>query len=157
MAGYYKKPELTEQVMVELERVTLPVGDTLQAGKHHRAFRTGDIGRVDEQGYLYITGRKKEMLIIGGENVFPREIEEVLNRHRAVHDSAVIGKSDGMRGEIPVAFVELEEEARFDEAEIRRYCRENLAQFKVPRQIQRIDQLPRNATGKILRRQLSMD
>lgn len=157
MAGYYKKPELTEQVMVELERVTRPVGDTLQAGKHHRAFRTGDIGRVDEQGYLYITGRKKEMLIIGGENVFPREIEEVLNRHRAVHDSAVIGKSDGMRGEIPVAFVELEEEARFDEAEIRRYCRENLAQFKVPRQIQRIDQLPRNATGKILRRQLSMD
>ncbi len=157
MAGYYKKPELTEQVMVELERVTLPVGDALQAGKHHRAFRTGDIGRVDEQGYLYITGRKKEMLIIGGENVFPREIEEVLNRHRAVHDSAVIGKSDGMRGEIPVAFVELEEEAMFDEAEIRRYCRENLAQFKVPRQIQRIDQLPRNATGKILRRQLSMD
>jgi long-chain acyl-CoA synthetase len=143
MKGYYKNEELTRQVMVDVDGTTW--------------FHTGDIGKIDADGYLYITGRKKEMLIIGGENVFPREIEEVLNRHDAVKDAAVIGKTDGMRGEVPIAFVELHEGATFDADDIRRWCRDRLAQFKVPREIRRLDALPRNPTGKILRRQLSAE
>ena len=97
------------------------------------------------------------MLIIGGENVFPREIEEVLNKHASVRDSAIIGKMDGMRGEVPVAFVELVEDAQFDDKELRSWCRNHLANYKVPREIHHVDELPRNPTGKIMRRQLKAD
>ncbi|MFK7790169.1 MAG: class I adenylate-forming enzyme family protein, partial [Phycisphaeraceae bacterium] len=109
-----------------------------------------------DDGYLFITGRKKEMLIVGGENVFPREIEEVLNMHPSVRASAVVGKPDDMRGEIPIAFVELEEDATFDDKELRNFVRDKIAQFKVPREIRQIDALPRNPTGKILRRELKV-
>jgi long-chain acyl-CoA synthetase len=112
------------------------------------------MGRFDPEGHLYITGRIKEMLIIGGENVFPREIEEVLDAHESVKASAVIGLMDESRGEVPVAFVELVEDAEFDERALRSHCRASLAQFKVPRDIRRVDALPRNATGKIMRREL---
>lgn len=149
MQGYYKRPDLTEQVMIDVRDP--------QTGQTLRAFRTGDIGHIDADGFLFITGRKKEMLIIGGENVFPREIEEILNKHPAVKDSAVIGKADGLRGEVPVAFVELVENAQFDEAQARAFVREQLAQYKVPREIHVVDALPRNPTGKILRRQLSAE
>ena len=118
-------------------------------------FRTGDMGKIDEKGFLSITGRIKEMLIIGGENVFPREIEEILNRHESVKDSAVIGAPDPSRGEVALAFVELNDDATFDERALRSHCRETLAQFKVPREIRMLSALPRNATGKIVRRQLS--
>jgi len=137
MAGYFKLPEMTAQVIDQ-----------------HGWFRTGDWGKLDFDGFLYITGRKKEMLIIGGENVFPREIEEVLNRHPAVKDSAVVGRQDPVRGELPVAFVEIKEGERFDEASLRAFCREHLAGFKVPREVRQIEQLPRNPTGKIMRRHL---
>jgi len=137
MKGYYKLPDLTAQVF-----------------DANGYFKTGDMGRFDDDGHLYITGRIKEMLIIGGENVFPREIEEVLDSHPSVHASAVIGVMDESRGEVPVAFVELNEAATFDERELRSYCRDRLAQFKVPRDIRQIDQLPRNPTGKIMRREL---
>lgn len=146
MKGYFKNDELTRQVMTEVEGFP-----------GVRWFRTGDIGRIDEGGYLFITGRKKEMLIIGGENVFPREIEEVLNMHPAVKDSAVIGKNDGMRGEVPVAFVELHPDQAAEPDELRAWCRERIAQYKVPRDVRVVDALPRNATGKILRRQLSAE
>lgn len=148
MQGYYKRPDLTAGVMVD---VRLSDSQTI------RCFRTGDIGKVDRDGFLFITGRKKEMIIVGGENVFPREIEEALNHHPTVHDSAVVGKPDGMRGEVVVAFVELNEGAAFDEAELRSWCRDRLAQFKVPREIKAIDELPRNPTGKIMRRKLKAD
>jgi long-chain acyl-CoA synthetase len=115
------------------------------------------MGRIDEDGHLYITGRIKEMLIIGGENVFPREIEEVLNTHPSVHASAVIGLHDPSRGEVALAFVELEEDAAFDEIALRTHCREHLARYKVPREIRVLDELPRNPTGKIMRRALSAD
>jgi long-chain acyl-CoA synthetase len=147
MAGYYKLPQLTAEVLRE-------VPDPADPDKTLRVFHTGDIGHVDEDGFLFITGRKKEMLIIGGENVFPREIEEVLTRHRTVRAAAIIGRPDPMRGEVPVAYVELEEDVDFDEPALRAFCREHLPQYKVPRDIIRIDQLPRNPTGKILRRQL---
>ena len=120
-------------------------------------FRTGDMGRIDADGFLSITGRIKEMLIIGGENVFPREIEEVLNRHPSVKDSAVIGAPDPSRGEVALAFVELNDDATFDATALRAHCRESIAQFKVPREIRLVSALPRNATGKIVRRQLTPD
>ncbi|MGI9014903.1 MAG: class I adenylate-forming enzyme family protein [Phycisphaerales bacterium] len=137
MAGYHKLPEETAKVFDD-----------------EKFFRTGDMGRIDEDGYLYITGRIKEMLIIGGENVFPREIEEVLNRHESVAASAVIGMQDESRGEVALAFVELNEGAVFDEAALRAHCRASLPQFKVPREIRHLEQLPRNPTGKIMRREL---
>jgi long-chain acyl-CoA synthetase len=139
MRGYYKLPE-----------------QTAAAFDREGFFRTGDMGRFDDDGHLYITGRIKEMLIIGGENVFPREIEEVLDHHPSVHASAVIGTMDESRGEVAIAFVELEEGAAFDEAALRAHCRAHLAQFKVPREIRHIDKLPRNPTGKIMRRELRM-
>ncbi len=117
-------------------------------------FRTGDMGQLDEDGFLYITGRIKEMLIIGGENVFPREIEEVLTNHPDVIAAGVVGRSDTSRGEVAVAFIELHEEAKFDEHKLRTWCRETIAPFKVPKSITVLDELPRNPTGKIMRREL---
>ncbi|MHC4220761.1 MAG: class I adenylate-forming enzyme family protein [Planctomycetota bacterium] len=140
MSGYYKLPDQTAAVFDD---------------EHY--FRTGDMGRIDADGHLYITGRIKEMLIIGGENVFPREIEEVLNAHPSVHDSAVIGMMDPSRGEVPLAFVEPAEDAEFNETDLRSHCREHLAGYKVPREIRLIDKLPRNPTGKIMRRRLSAE
>lgn len=155
MTGYYKLPQQTREVFVDL---AVPTNNSATPPAKNpgtrRFFRTGDIGRIDDDGYLYITGRKKEMLIIGGENVFPREIEEALNKHPAVRDSAVIGKPDGIRGELPIAFVEVEEDQTFDEAALRSWCRDHLAGYKVPREIRLIDALPRNPTGKIMRRNL---
>ncbi len=117
-------------------------------------FKTGDMAQIDERGFLKITGRIKEMMIVGGENVFPREIEEVLNTHPAVNASGVIGQPDPMRGETPVAFVESAEGCVADTDELVRWCREKLPGYKVPRRIVLIDALPRNATGKIMRRML---
>jgi long-chain acyl-CoA synthetase len=140
MSGYFHLPEKTAEVFD-------PRG----------FYRTGDQGRIDENGFLFITGRIKEMIIVGGENVFPREIEDVLNRHPAVHASGVIGRTDPMRGEVPAAFVELCDEIdkdAFEPRELIAFCREHLAGYKVPKEIHRIDALPRNPTGKILRREL---
>jgi long-chain acyl-CoA synthetase len=117
-------------------------------------FRTGDIGRFDQDGHLYITGRLKEMLIIGGENVFPREIEEVLNQHESVAASGVVGLQDPMRGEVPIAFVELREDKTFDAKALQMWCRERLAGYKVPAEIRVMESLPRNPTGKVMRREL---
>lgn len=140
MKGYLNLPDETAAVFDE-----------------HGYFKTGDMGRLDEQGFLSITGRIKEMLIIGGENVFPREIEEVLNHHESVKDSAVIGMHDGMRGEVALAFIELKDGASFDEGAIKAFCRERIAGYKVPRDIRVVKELPRNPTGKIMRRKLSVD
>jgi len=137
MQGYFKMP-----------------AETAAAFDERGYLRTGDIGRFNSRGHLFITGRLKEMLIVGGENVFPREIEEVINTHPGVHASAVIGAHDAMRGEVPVVFVELEEGASFDEKALRALCREKLAGYKVPDRIVVVEKLPRNATGKILRREL---
>ncbi|MEM9348135.1 MAG: AMP-binding protein [Planctomycetota bacterium] len=147
MDGYWQLKDKTDEVFVEI--------DVPGKGKT-KCFRTGDIGKLDDEGYLFITGRKKEMLIVGGENVFPREIEEVLNMHPTVKASAVVGKADDMRGEVPIAFVEIEEDAEFDDKELRNFVRDKIAQYKVPREIRQIDALPRNPTGKILRRELKV-
>lgn len=138
MRGYFKRPE-----------------ETRNAFDEQGFLKTGDMGRFDADGFLYITGRIKEMLIIAGENVFPREIEEVLETHPSIKAAAVIGMPDESRGELPLAFVELVEGASFDETELRSHCRKTLGQFKVPREIRRLAALPRNPTGKVLRRALS--
>jgi long-chain acyl-CoA synthetase len=119
-------------------------------------FKSGDLGRVDDDGYLYITGRKKDLIITGGEKAVPREIEETLNRHPAVAESAVVGKKDPSRGEVVVAFVTLKEGQTVTGDQLRNFAREqNLATFKVPREVFIIDELPRSPTGKVLKRTLA--
>jgi long-chain acyl-CoA synthetase len=137
MRGYFKRPE-----------------ETAAAFDARGFFKTGDIGRLDDDGHLYITGRLKEMIIVGGENVFPREIEEVLNQHPAVGASGVIGVMDPIRGELPAALVELKEGATASEKELVVWCTQRLAGYKVPRSVTIVPALPRNATGKIMRREL---
>jgi len=116
--------------------------------------RTGDMAKIGPAGHLFITGRIKEMLIVGGENVFPREIEEVLESHPSVGASGVVGLRDPVRGEVPIAFIELAEGEAFDEGALKAICRERLAGYKVPREVRVLDELPRNGTGKVLRRKL---
>jgi len=116
--------------------------------------RTGDLGHIDEDGLLFITGRIKELMVIGGENVSPRTIEEVLDLYPGVQSSAVIGIPDPDRGEVPVAFVEMDGDTAFDEARMRAHCRQSLAPYQVPRKIVRLESIPRSPTGKILRRDL---
>ncbi len=148
MAGYYRDEELTRLVMT-----TLAVGCRGRSATT-RFLRTGDIGKLDEEGRLYITGRKKEMMIVGGLNVFPRTVEEVLNSHPAVKDSAVVGRRDEWHGEVPVAAVEVREGHEFDEADLRSWCRERLAGYEVPRGIYQVELLPRAPSGKVLRRKV---
>jgi acyl-CoA synthetase (AMP-forming)/AMP-acid ligase II len=94
------------------------------------------------------------MLIVGGENVFPREIEEVLDKHPSVQASGVVGVKDPVRGELPFAFVELREGHAFDKSALTAHCRANLAGYKVPTDIRHLEALPRNPTGKVMRREL---
>jgi len=117
-------------------------------------FRTGDIGRIDERGRLSITGRAKEMLIIGGENVFPREIESVIEELPGILQVAVIGAPDDMRGEVAVAFVLPDEGANVTESAIRAHCKSKLASLKVPRAVHVREDLPLGPTGKIQKRKL---
>ena len=110
---------------------------------------TGDIGELDEDGYLYIRGRKKEMLIVSGYNVFPREIEEILHRNPAVKEAAVVGRTDTYRGELPIAFV-VPVSANGTNAEaLQHYCTENLAPYKIPTRFHLLEQLPKTVVGKV--------
>jgi long-chain acyl-CoA synthetase len=112
---------------------------------------TGDIGHRDTDGYFYITDRKKDMLLVNGINVYPREIEEVLYKYPGVKEVAVIGIPDTRKGEQPVAFLAANDGAQLDAATILHWLRERLADYKVPKKIIQLPQLPRNATGKILK------
>jgi fatty-acyl-CoA synthase len=117
-------------------------------------FFTGDIGRVDEDGYLYIEDRKKDMIVSGGENIASPEVERVLYEHEAVLEAAVIGMPSERWGEVPVAFVALRPQATASEEEILSFCRTKLAKYKVPKRIEFIESLPRNPSGKVLKRVL---
>jgi long-chain acyl-CoA synthetase len=121
-----------------------------------RFFKTGDLGHIDPDGFLYITGRKKDLIIVAGEKAAPREIEEILMRHPAVSEAAVLGKKDESRGEVVVAFITARPGQSAKPDELRDFCRaQGLAQWKIPRQITLIDEMPRSPTGKILKRQLT--
>jgi fatty-acyl-CoA synthase len=118
---------------------------------------TGDIGRFDEQGHLIVEGRDDEMIVSGGENVFPQEVEDCLSRHDAVVEAAAIGVDDEDFGKRLRAFVVLSSPGAVDEEQLKAHVKANLARYKVPREIVFLDELPRNATGKILKRELTED
>ena len=137
MKGYYKRPEATTEAI------------------RNGWFHSGDIGIMDEDGYFSIVDRKKDMIIRGGFNVYPREIEEVLYEHPAISEVAVVGMPDAKMGEEVKAFVYLKPGATASEEDIRAFCKERVAAYKYPRTIQFLDApLPKNATGKILKREL---
>ncbi len=121
----------------------------------HGLMATGDVGRFDEAGHLFVEGRDDEMIVSGGENVFPKEVEDCLHRHTAVEDVAAIGVEDEEFGKRLRAFVVLTSPDAADEEELKAHVKSNLARYKVPREIVFIDELPRNATGKILKRELA--
>ena len=116
---------------------------------------TGDVGRFDDAGRLFVEGRDDEMIVSGGENVFPKEVEDLLSRHDAVSDVAAIGVDDKDFGQRLRAFVVLEQGKNATEDELKAHVKKNLARYKVPREIVFIDELPRNATGKVLKRELA--
>jgi long-chain acyl-CoA synthetase len=137
MKGYYKRPEATAEVM------------------RNGWFHTGDIATKDTEGYFFIVDRKKDMLLRGGYNVYPREIEEVLYTHAAIAECAVIGVPDPALGEEVKAIVVLKDGASVTEDELREFTKARLASYKYPRYIEiRTEPLPKNATGKILKREL---
>jgi long-chain acyl-CoA synthetase len=136
MKGYYKRSEATAEAF------------------RNGWFHTGDIGNIDEDGYFYIVDRVKDMVIRGGFNVYPREIEEVLMTHPAVSLAAVIGVPDDQYGEEIKAFIVLNEKAQASEEEIIGWSKENMAAYKYPRYVEFRDTLPMNATGKILKTEL---
>jgi long-chain acyl-CoA synthetase len=136
MKGYWNKPAETAEV--------------LRNGWLH----TGDVGYADEDGYLYITDRKKDLIIRGGENIYPKEIENVLHRHPQVLEAGVIGVPDAVYGEVVKAFVVLKCAGATSEEELINFCKENLPTYKRPKSIQLMDSLPKSAVGKILRREL---
>lgn len=139
MKGYYQLPEETDAAMTE-----------------DGFFKTGDLGKLDADGFLYITGREKEMIIIAGEKAYPREIEDAVLRHPAVADAAVLGRKDPTRGEVVVAFVIPHEGETITPEALRDFCRDQgLPQWKCPREVRVVPELPRSPTGKILKRVLA--
>lgn len=123
--------------------------DETAAALRNNWLHTGDMGKKDEDGYIYIVDRRKEMLLVRGMNVYPREIEEVLHQFPNVREAAVVAKPDEKRGEVPIAFVSPVNGAKLEPNDILRFCRERLADYKVPREVRVMDSLPRTATGKI--------
>jgi O-succinylbenzoate-CoA ligase len=117
-------------------------------------FHTGDIGVRDDDGYLYIVDRLKDMIVSGGENIASSEVERVLYEHAAVVEAAVVGRPDDRWGEVPVAYVVVHADATVSADELIAHCRDQLARFKVPKQVTLIDALPRNPSGKVLKREL---
>ncbi len=133
MKGYWNQPLLTSEV--------------LKDGWYY----TGDMGKMDELNYIYIVDRKKDMIISGGENIYPKEIEDVLFKHPAVRDVAVIGVPDQMWGETIKALIIKQESANVSEKELIDYCQQNLASYKKPKSIEFVEQLPRSTAGKVLK------
>ena len=136
MQGYYNHPDETA------------------AALRHGWLHTGDMGKLDADGYLYIVDRKKEMLLVHGMNVYPREIEEVLHQFPGVREAAVVGRPADRKGELPVAFVCAAPDVTLNPREILRFCHERLAEYKLPREIRVLAELPRTATGKIAKLEL---
>lgn len=116
-------------------------------------FYTGDLATMDEEGYIYIVDRKKDIIIVGGYNVYPREVEEVLYQHPAVVEAAVIGVPDREYGESVKAFVAVEDE-QITMNDIIQFCQDKLVKYKLPKRVEFFKELPKNSTGKILRREL---
>jgi len=110
---------------------------------------TGDIGYFDDEGYLFVVDRKKELIISGGYNIYPREVDEVLNSHPDTLEVATVGMKDSFRGEIPVAFVVLKNGRTVTGEDLLSYCKNRLVDYKIPRRIEFVDALPKSGVGKI--------
>ena len=134
MKGYYKRAEATREVLFD------------------GWFHTGDVGTMDEDGFVTIVDRKKDMIIRGGYNVYPREVEEVLYTHPDITEAAVIGIADDVHGEEVMAVVALKENSQLNHDELEQYCRQHIAAYKVPRKSLVMDALPKGPTGKIMKR-----
>jgi long-chain acyl-CoA synthetase len=137
--GYWNRPKETDETFTE--------------GWCH----TGDIAKMDEQGWVYLVDRKKDMIIASGYKVWPREVEDVLYKHPATKEASVVGKRDPYRGESPKAFISLKDgwKGKVTEADYINFCKENMAAYKYPREVEFIDEVPKTASGKVLRRVLS--
>ena len=131
MEGYYKDSALTAEVLKD------------------GWFHTGDLGRRDAEGMYYIAGRKKDMIKVSGQIVFPAEIEEAIHKHPLVKEVGVIGVEDPLRGELVRAFVVLKENNALSEQDLKQFCRQHLAHFKLPHKIVFVDSLPKTRTGKV--------
>ncbi|MCG8567301.1 MAG: long-chain fatty acid--CoA ligase [Desulfobacterales bacterium] len=140
MKGYWNKPEANDEVFV--------------THGEDRYFLTGDIGHIDEEGYITITDRKKDMIIVGGFNVYPRDVEDILYTHPQVELTAVVGVPDDKSGEKVKAFIKLKQGEDASEEEIRRFCKENMAGYKQPKFIEFREDIPVSNVGKVLRRVL---
>jgi long-chain acyl-CoA synthetase len=136
MTGYYRNPDETAR--------------TVRAGWLH----TGDMGRLDEEGFLFIVERKKDLIIRGGFNIYPREVEEVLYAHPAIAEAAVVGMKDRLMGEDVLAFVVLKDGGQASAEEIVAFCESRLTRFKCPKQVRFVPSLPRSPIGKVLRKEL---
>jgi acyl-CoA synthetase (AMP-forming)/AMP-acid ligase II len=136
MLGYYNLPEAT--------------ASSLTDGWVH----SGDAGYMDEEGYIYLKDRIKDMVVSGGENIYPVEVENAIAHHEAVADVAVIGVPDEKYGEALLAFVVLKEGASLTVEEMIEFCRERIAGYKIPRKLEIIGEMPRNPSGKILKKEL---
>jgi long-chain acyl-CoA synthetase len=136
MIGYWNNPEATAAAIK---------GDW---------FLSGDIGYLDDDGYLYITDRKKDMLLVNGINVYPRELEEVIYQFEGVKEAAVIGVNDPRKGDLVVACVAPSDGADLDDSALLGFLKDKLATYKLPRKVLQMESLPRNATGKILKTKL---
>ncbi|MCP4672757.1 MAG: long-chain fatty acid--CoA ligase, partial [Desulfobacula sp.] len=140
MKGYWKRPDANDEVFVQID------------GK--RYFLTGDIGNIDKDGYITITDRKKDMIIVGGFNVYPREVEDTLYTNPNVELAAVIGVPDEKSGEKVKAFIKLKQGATSTPEEMTAFCKKNMAGYKRPRSIEFRDEIPVSNIGKVLRRVL---
>jgi len=136
MKGYYKNPEATEEAS--------------KFGWHH----TGDIGIIDEDGFVYIVDRKKDMIISGGFNVYPGEVEQVLWTHPAIQDCAVVGVPDEKWGEAVKAVLELKPGQQIDEEELIQFCKARLGSIKSPKTVEVWESLPRSPVGKVLKKSI---
>ena len=136
MLGYYKNQEATDATIVD--------------GWIH----TGDLGFLDAEGYLTIKGRKKELIIRGGENISPSEIEDVIRTYAMVHDVAVVGVPDKVLGEEIAAFIQMKPDANYIKEEVMEYISQCLPKFKTPKYVYMIEEFPMTSTGKILKRKL---
>ena len=136
LTGYWNNPEATRKV--------------LRDGWYH----TGDLATVDDEGYIFLLERRDDLIISGGENIYPKEVENILYSHPAIAEAAVIGVPDDNWGESVKALVILHKGQRLTEDEVIRYCRDNLASYKKPKSVEFVDDLPRNASGKVLKKKL---
>jgi long-chain acyl-CoA synthetase len=139
LKGYFKNPDATATAF------------------RNGWFHTGDIGYRDPDGFFYIVDRKSDMIIRGGENIYPREIDEVLYQHPAVAAAAAIGVPDPMYGEEVAAFVVLKEDVKASEGEVINFCREHLADYKCPKTVRFVKEIPKGPTGKLLKRELARE